>query len=125
MSRREDLRREIEAVLDELTDESGTGVSRAPEPEPVVEPVVEEADAHGHAHMVTFPMWADDEEGNLVEIDPGRFGRYDPEVDEVRPEPQEPGGEHVTEPHGGGHEPPSGGARPPKRTRRKASGSGR
>ena len=121
MDRREELRREIDALLEELADEGGIGVARAPEPQEVLPPVVEEADAHGHghAHMVTFSTWEDDEDGNLVEVDPGRFGRYDPEVDEKREPPvEETHGEGHAEGGHGGHEPE--GAKPRKRSRRKA-----
>lgn len=84
MNRRDEIRREIEAVLDDMTEEAGVGVSRAPAPEDVVPPVVEEPAEHDHlAHgMVTFSQWGEDEDGNLVALDPERFGFWDLEAEE-------------------------------------------
>ena len=121
MDERDDLRREIEEVLDEMTDEAGIGIARSPSPEPLPAAPEEAPDPHGHGHagMITFGAWEDDEEGNLVEGDPGRFGRYDPDAE--RPPDGTPA-EHADAPHaGGGHAPP---AEPPTRrprARRKPS----
>lgn len=139
MNGRDELRREIESVLDDMTEEAGAGVSRAPEPDEVVPPVVEEAGSHDHVGhgMVTFSQWGAGDDGELVALDPGRFGLWDPEVEERERAARLEGGmalhgegmPHDAEPphdeghgHGEGHgdEP----AKPPRRKGR-ARGSDR
>ena len=114
MNRREEIRREIEAVLDDMTEEAGVGVSRAPAPEEVVPPAAEEPAEHAHG-MVTFSQWGEDEDGNLVALDPERFGFWDLEAEEkARAEERAGHGGHGGDGGDEGHAHDA----PPKRKRR-------
>ncbi len=89
--------RRIDEALDELAGAAALGVARAPKPEREAAPPPEE-EGH-HEHMERFPMFIQDEKGQIVEVDPREISRY--ECDEEGCD--DPSHDHSARDHGHEH----------------------